>query len=76
MIIYPQRTQKTLNYYGVLLLLGGEWQSLYVDVLIEIEYLSAKDAKGAKIFCYALLTAASDNQCGEFSDQTGLNRLN
>jgi len=37
---------------------------------------SAKDAKDAKIYCYFLLIAASNNHCGKFSIQAGLKPLN
>jgi len=69
--IYPLRTQKTLNVFGLVdsfvettLPLRLEWSSWLI-------LFSAKDAKDAKIYCYVLLTAADDNHYGKFSDQAG-----
>ena len=42
-------------------------------LLIESGYFSAKDAK---ICCNVILPAGSDNHCGKFSDQAGLNPKN
>jgi len=72
--IYPQRTQKTLKFAGLVASFIETPLPLRLEQSGSLNLFSAKDAKDAKdakIYCYVLLTAADDNHYGKFSDQAG-----
>jgi len=69
--IYPQRTQKTLKFAGLVASFIETTLPLRLEQSGSLNLFSAKDAKDAKIYCYVLLTAADDNHYGKFFDQAG-----